>query len=590
MPVTPRILSDNPEDVDLLGFEPLVDAVGHAVQELQDEPLTVGVNAPWGGGKTTVLRLLERHLSEEVSGFHVVNVTPWEFDPDLDPRGELVRVVLASLRRRSEEGGEAFGEVADKIRTLTEQVDWLRATVLVGKGLATGSIDVPGILKAVLPSETDDAEEAEPSLEEFRRELRETLEKLEIERLVVLVDDLDRCLPQAVTATFEAIKLFLSVPRVAFVIAADAQMVQQAVASSLEQTSRRHDFARRYHQKIVQVPVTVPGLTRPDAEAYVAQLMLRDQCDASQFRNLRTHVAACRSRGESDYLGGFDGQPQITSDMRVFAAQVVGGMTDAAARNPREIKRLLNGFALRWHIAQARNVQLSVPAMAKLFVLEDQHPQSFAYLAEQTSAGQARTLSTWEEWGKDESLRGQPPEGADEGLYEWAATKPFLSEIADLDRYLNLAKSLHERAVSGALDRDEWIDGLVRTLLRNSGSTHVVQRNLDRLLEAPAEQQDLFVKRLVATARENEDEDERGDVMNVLVELANRAEHESDLEGATAEAVGELLDRVGLDAIAHAASSSSPEVTRAVHEAMDDGRIEPQHHDTIRTMLTRREK
>ena len=44
------------------------------------------------------------------------------------------------------------------------------------------------------------------------------LELPEIERVVVLVDDLDRCLPDAIVAALEATKLVLSVPKMAFVM------------------------------------------------------------------------------------------------------------------------------------------------------------------------------------------------------------------------------------------------------------------------------------------------------------------------------------------------------------------------------------
>ena len=60
----------------------------------------------------------------------------------------------------------------------------------------------------------------------FREEFKELLEEADIDRLVVLVDDLDRCLPATSIETLEAIRLFLFVPRAAFVIAADEGMIE----------------------------------------------------------------------------------------------------------------------------------------------------------------------------------------------------------------------------------------------------------------------------------------------------------------------------------------------------------------------------
>jgi hypothetical protein len=46
---------------------------------------------------------------------------------------------------------------------------------------------------------------------------------------VDVVDDVDRCVPDTIIDTFEAIRLFLHVPKTAFVIAADQRIVQGAI-------------------------------------------------------------------------------------------------------------------------------------------------------------------------------------------------------------------------------------------------------------------------------------------------------------------------------------------------------------------------
>ena len=58
-------------------------------------------------------------------------------------------------------------------------------------------------------------------IHEFREEFKELLDEAKIDQLVVLIDDLDRCLPETAIDTLEAIRLFLFVPKTAFVIGAD---------------------------------------------------------------------------------------------------------------------------------------------------------------------------------------------------------------------------------------------------------------------------------------------------------------------------------------------------------------------------------
>ena len=67
---------DNPSDIDLLGFEDVVDVVESIITRPDLDPVTVGVNAPWGGGKTTVLQLLKRRLDAHEDIFCLL-VSPW---------------------------------------------------------------------------------------------------------------------------------------------------------------------------------------------------------------------------------------------------------------------------------------------------------------------------------------------------------------------------------------------------------------------------------------------------------------------------------------------------------------------------------
>src|SRR2546425_12186308 len=76
---------DNPSRIDLLGFGDIVAAVESTVTRKDLDPITVGINAPWGGGKTTVLQLLQDKLNAR-SDVLVVYVSPWEFDPATDTK------------------------------------------------------------------------------------------------------------------------------------------------------------------------------------------------------------------------------------------------------------------------------------------------------------------------------------------------------------------------------------------------------------------------------------------------------------------------------------------------------------------------
>lgn len=63
------LLDDNPSELDFLGFDAVVIPVMQAIQAPELDPVTIGIHAPWGGGKSTVLGLIAQELA---SVFHAV--------------------------------------------------------------------------------------------------------------------------------------------------------------------------------------------------------------------------------------------------------------------------------------------------------------------------------------------------------------------------------------------------------------------------------------------------------------------------------------------------------------------------------------
>ena len=107
----------------------------------------------------------------------------------------------------------------------------------------------------------------------LRESFEKTLEAMDV-TLVVLIDDLDRCLPETTISTLEAIRLFLFLKNTAFVIAADDAMIKHAV--------RRHfpdvtdDLVINYFDKLIQLPIRVPPLGTQEVRAYMMLLYVEN--------------------------------------------------------------------------------------------------------------------------------------------------------------------------------------------------------------------------------------------------------------------------------------------------------------------------
>ena len=121
-------------------------------------------------------------------------------------------------------------------------------------------------------------------------------------RLVVFVDDLDRCLPEKAIQVLEALKLFLDVEGCIFVLALDDEAIESAVRRRYQGEVK----AREYLEKIIQLPFILPPI------------------EAEPMRELR------RSRWR---------RPCPT---RAAPRSLPSGLTP----NPRQVKRTLNIFLL----------------------------------------------------------------------------------------------------------------------------------------------------------------------------------------------------------------------------------------------------
>ncbi|WP_019482568.1 KAP family P-loop NTPase fold protein [Arthrobacter sp. TB 23] len=455
-----KLWDDNPSLVDLLGFDAVVEPIVEAIGTADVDPLAIGVHSPWGGGKSTVLNLLEKRL-KTAGRYVVIRTDPWQYDNHDDVRGSLIAEVLDQL-------GSTFnsdGTIKDRITDLVKRISWTRVGLALGKGALTMQWKPDELIDAFAPRGRSD----DRSMAGFKDAFNTLVKGLpDIDRVVVLVDDLDRCLPPAVMATLEGIKLFLAVPKMVFVIAADQEMVRDSIAISLGETNRSGAFATRYLEKIIQLPVTLPRLATADAEAYIGLLLTRtDGATVAQLDALARHCSDRRQEGLAPLLsdlGNLNWTPsQETLDL---SAQLAEGLSSDRLANPRQIKRFLNAFGVRSMVAQSRKVTITTAVLMKMLLLEDLHRTSFEVLAATAKSDRPALLTAWEAWAHGEE-KAHRPDNINEETRHWAASEPSLADLGlDLGLYLDLAASLLN--VRAGEETTDAVIRLIGDLLGNS--------------------------------------------------------------------------------------------------------------------------
>jgi hypothetical protein len=371
----------------------------------------------------------------------------------------------------------------------------------------------------------DDADHVPYQMHKFRDEFEELIKAADIDQLVVIVDDLDRCLPATAIATLEAIRLFLFVPRTAFVIGADELMIEYAVREhfpDLPPSMGPVPYARNYLEKLIQVPFRIPALGLAETRIYVTLLQVEAALGASDPRFAKLLEGAREELRRPWLSRGLDVvavskilENKVPDEVRravAISTQVSTILTEGTRGNPRQIKRFLNSMALRQAIAHERGFadEIDPPVMAKIMLSESFAPELYGQLARLAVAsndGKVPALAQFEalqgaqqpaqvksanankkqeheqeaashapeveEWSKSDWIKG------------WGAIEPPLGNI-DLRPYVFATRD--KRSYLGGLTAAAHLEGLVERLTGPRLSVRGLSGEVAKLSGGEAEQ------------------------------------------------------------------------------------------------------
>ncbi len=461
--------SDNEADADLLGFQHLVAGVLSIVNNDALLPATIGVFGDWGSGKSSLLKMAAADLRKDQENL-VLTFNGWLFEGYGDAKTALMGNILDAIAEDKTLVPAAKGLALKLLR----RVNWWRVAGTVAKagagfavagpaglGLAVGS-DFATLGKDLLKKAEDFKEEdlskylAESpeheerrSVREFRDDFAKLLSQTKRKRLVVVIDDLDRCLPETIIETLEAIKLFLFVDRTAFIIGADERLVKYAVRRRFpELPGERTEVGRDYLEKLIQFPIRIPPLGRLETESYVSLLFALRSVGAESFAEMRKAAVECDPATlhslrftpdvATKVLGKVEGD--FAEDL-YLAERIAPILAAETIGNPRQCKRFMNMLSIRLAMAKSRGVtDLKPRVLAKLMLLEYYRTESFRHLAaaQAEKDGKPQALADAEKRSREETTTKPHPAPSKVSAVgkAQAAAAPEEEEIPDLPLWL----------------------------------------------------------------------------------------------------------------------------------------------------------
>ena len=348
---------------DGLGFDTYARVLAQAALDTPG-PFTIGVFGEWGTGKTSLMRLIQANLKTEPN---VVTVwfNAWRYEKEEHPIVPLIGTIIRQLEEHRDLS-EKFG---DSVRGL------IRALRAVAYGFsAKSTVKIPGFAEveaSFIAKDMIDRKEKitpDPLLD---RSLYygafNSLEAVQLGRdlrVVILIDDLDRCFPDQAIRLLESIKLVLAQPGFIFVLGVARRVIEGYLQHRYSSDFGIRDFkGHLYLDKIVQLPFHIPPASGRMGD--FCALMLSDQ------------------------------PGEITTQL----SEILPIVAEALGGNPRSVIRFINNvlidLAINRELAETSLMeQIPLNYFAISRCLEDRWPEVFTPL--EASAQLAHEVSSWD--------------------------------------------------------------------------------------------------------------------------------------------------------------------------------------------------
>jgi len=482
--------ADNETTEDFLNYDVHCNLIKEYVTNPNLLPLTIGVFGDWGSGKSSIMKMLEKKLKDDDKVL-TIYFNSWLFESYEDAKVSLLENILLELSKN-----ETLDETAKKkVLSLFSKVDYMKLAKdgisKYGKNvvdiLATGGVGTAiessfSMLNKDTLAEinTDDFKDFDKYLKKeqdntskntiktFRKDFEELIQLTNYDSVVIFVDDLDRCMPERVIETLEAIKLFLSVPNTAFVIGADERIIKHSISMHLQLHTFNNDsdylqdtqqIVTDYIEKVIQIPYRIPKLSLSEIETYNNLLFCKTQLNDGEFEILyRNYLEFRREDFYSAYSYGHI-QEIVKLEEKIGLANLLNlshnmsqMITSVLKGNPRQTKRFLNTFILRVKLAEVAKLDIDIFVLIKLMLLEYFDTKLFKKLNEFQSKndGFFLEINILESIFIDEEnneLGDSFKEWQIPQIQNWIKIEPRLSDI-DLRNYFWLFRDKTESTLS----------------------------------------------------------------------------------------------------------------------------------------------
>ncbi|GAB7563761.1 P-loop NTPase fold protein [Methylobacillus methanolivorans] len=248
-----EVNNNDPFKQDAYGRKELAIALSGFVKGL-DTSFVIGINSPWGSGKTTFLKMWKSYL--EANECSCIYLNAWETDFTSDPLISLLSEI------------NSLYELLDEKKIIQEKhINRLKATgsalakrsiPVAAKILTAGMLDLDEIQESALVEAVGDGirdavsafDKQKNLINEFRSRLSDFVQKLKqqgnFNKLIIFVDELDRCRPSYSVELLERVKHIFNIEDIVFILAIDKDQLNSSLKAIYGSEFNANEYLKRF--------------------------------------------------------------------------------------------------------------------------------------------------------------------------------------------------------------------------------------------------------------------------------------------------------------------------------------------------------
>jgi hypothetical protein len=303
------ILIDEYEKNPTREFESLGHTVANIIKNSHPR-FTIGIYGEWGTGKTTLMKAVEASLNENISRkkqkIIPVWFNAWKYEREEHPASIAIIKTIGYAMQNHEKFDSMSKIIFKGLSILGREVkqEFIIDTLVKKKGRPE---DLDAKIQFLTQLERNSI--YFDGLNHISQEMRKIRESNKDYRIVVFIDDLDRCSSKKVLEVLESIKVFLDIEGFVYVIGLSKKTVTKLITQAYSDTGVRGED---YVKKIIQIPVRIPQWTSKSIIKLMEEKIL----------------------------------PQLNHDYAEFLQQNAKIIAAAINSNPRQLKRFINSIII----------------------------------------------------------------------------------------------------------------------------------------------------------------------------------------------------------------------------------------------------